>query len=155
MFDTFACTTSHWNAELTHMLNDQHPNHWHFPPACIAPLSASATPVSLNNACQPLLSVLHAACLFLYRKSLNVAPHKISRPTMRGSALADETSHLGMHGSSLVLPCFGMADDSHHMFLMFFLSIRRESGYYLYFDYLIEFITSFNTHLNNCTLNFV
>jgi len=54
------------------MLNYQHPTHCHFPPACIAPLSASATPVILNNARQPLLSVLHVAYLFLYRKWLNV-----------------------------------------------------------------------------------
>ena len=74
---------------------------------------------------------------------------------MRGSSLADETSRLAMHSSSLVLPCFGMTDDSHHMFLMFCLAICRESGYYLYFDYLIELITPFNTHLNNYTLNFV
>ena len=137
------------------MLNDQHPTHWHFRPTCTTPLSAFATPVSLNNDHQPLLSVLHPKFLFLYRKSLNVALHKIAHPTMCGSSLVDETSRLAMHGSSLVLPCFGMADDSHHMFMMFGLAICRKSGYYLYFDYLIEFIMRFNTHFNNYRLNFV
>jgi hypothetical protein len=154
-FDTFACTNSHWNADLPHMISDQHPTHCHFPLACTPPLSASATPVSLNNTRHTLLSVLHAPCLLLYIKLLNVALHKIARPMMCGSSLADETPHLGMHSSSLVLPCFGMADDSHHMFLMFCLAIHRESGYYSYFYYLIEVITPFNTHLNNYTLNFV
>lgn len=54
------------------MLNYQHPTHWNFPPACTAPLGASVTHVILKHARQPLLSVLHAAYLFLYRKWLNV-----------------------------------------------------------------------------------
>jgi hypothetical protein len=111
--------------------------------------------VSLNNDRQPLLSVLHATFFFLYRKSLNVALHKIARPIMCGSSLADETLRLAMHSSSLVLPCFRMTDASDHMFLMFCLAICRESGYYLYFYYLIEYVIPFNTHLNNYTLNFV
>ena len=54
------------------MLNYQHPTHWNFPPACTTPLGASVTNVILKHARQPLLSVLHAAYLFLYRKWLNV-----------------------------------------------------------------------------------
>ncbi len=54
------------------MLNYEHPTHWNFPPACTAPLGASVTNVILKHARQPLLSVLHAAYLFLYRKWLNV-----------------------------------------------------------------------------------
>jgi hypothetical protein len=43
----------------------------------------------------------------------------------------------------------------HSKFIKFSLSICSKSRFYLYFDYLIEFMMPLHVHLNNYALNFV